>query len=99
MPIYEYRCSSCDAEHEIMRKISSPPLVDCPKCGKPTLVKMISAAGFQLKGGGWYVTDFKDGKKGKDRDSAAASADSKATVTKSGDSGDATKVAGGTTES
>jgi len=99
MPIYEYRCSSCDAEHEIMRKISSPPLVDCPKCGKPTLVKMISAAGFQLKGGGWYVTDFKDGKKGKDSDSAASSADSKATGTKSGDSGDATKAAGGTTES
>ena len=99
MPIYEYRCSSCDAEHEIMRKISSPPLVDCPKCGKPTLVKMISAAGFQLKGGGWYVTDFKDGKKGKDSDSSASIADSKGTSTNSGGSGDASKVAGGATDS
>ena len=99
MPIYEYRCSSCESEHEIMRKISSPPLVDCPKCGKATLVKMISAAGFQLKGGGWYVTDFKDGKKGKDSDSPASIEDSKGTSTKSGDSGDASKVAGGTTDS
>jgi predicted nucleic acid-binding Zn ribbon protein len=82
-----------------MRKISSPPLVDCPKCGKATLVKMISAAGFQLKGGGWYVTDFKGGKKGKDSDSPASIADSKGTSTKSGDSGDASKVAGGTTDS
>jgi putative FmdB family regulatory protein len=99
MPIYEYRCSSCESEHEIMRKISSPPLVDCPKCGKATLVKMISAAGFQLKGGGWYVTDFKDGKKGKDSDSPASIADSTGTSTNSGDSGDASKVAGGTTDS
>jgi predicted nucleic acid-binding Zn ribbon protein len=84
-----------------MRKISSPPLVDCPKCGKATLVKMISAAGFQLKGGGWYVTDFKDGKKGKDSDSdsSASIADSKGTSTNSGGSGDASKVAGGTTDS
>jgi predicted nucleic acid-binding Zn ribbon protein len=82
-----------------MRKISSPPLVDCPKCGKPTLVKMISAAGFQLKGGGWYVTDFKDGKKGKDSDSPASTADSKGASTKSGDSGGTSKVAGGTTDS
>jgi putative FmdB family regulatory protein len=99
MPIYEYRCSSCESEHEIMRKISSPPLVDCPKCGKATLVKMISAAGFQLKGGGWYVTDFKDGKKGKDSDSPASIADSKGTSTNSGDSGEASKAAGGTTDS
>jgi putative FmdB family regulatory protein len=99
MPIYEYRCSSCESEHEIMRKISSPPLVDCPKCGKPTLVKMISAAGFQLKGGGWYVTDFKGGKKGKDSDSSGSIADSKGTSTNSGGSGDASKVAGGTTDS
>tara|TARA_E500000075_G_C6975657_1_gene313393 strand:+ start:1211 stop:1525 length:315 start_codon:yes stop_codon:yes gene_type:complete len=62
MPIYEYRCSSCGYEHEALQKITADPLVDCPKCGSPSLVKMVSAAGFQLKGAGWYATDFKDNK-------------------------------------
>ena len=69
MPIYEYRCSSCGYEHEALQKITADPLVNCPKCESPSLVKMVSAAGFQLKGAGWYVTDFKDKKqpeKGKD---------------------------------
>jgi putative FmdB family regulatory protein len=59
MPIYEYRCSACGFEKDALRKLSDPPLVDCPQCGKPALVKLISAAGFQLKGSGWYATDFK----------------------------------------
>lgn len=59
MPIYEYRCSSCGQQQEVMQKISDPLLTVCPKCGKPTLVKMLTAAGFQLKGSGWYATDFK----------------------------------------
>ena len=59
MPIYEYRCSSCGHELEALQKLSEPPLVTCPSCQKETLVKLISAAGFQLKGTGWYVTDFK----------------------------------------
>ena len=64
MPIYEYRCQSCGHELEKLQKLSDAPLVDCPACGKPTLSKLISAAGFRLKGGGWYETDFKkDGKK------------------------------------
>ena len=64
MPFYEYRCDDCRHELEAMQKMSDAPLADCPECGKPTLVKLISAAGFRLKGGGWYETDFKkDGKK------------------------------------
>lgn len=63
MPIYEYACKACDARLEKLQKISDAPLVDCPECGKPELVKQISAAGFRLKGGGWYETDFKTGNK------------------------------------
>jgi len=63
MPIYEYRCQSCGHELEKLQKISDQPLVDCPECDKPALTKLISAAGFRLKGGGWYETDFKKDKK------------------------------------
>lgn len=59
MPIYEYRCSACGFEKDALQKMNDAPLVDCPGCGKPALVKQISAAGFQLKGSGWYATDFK----------------------------------------
>lgn len=77
MPIYEYQCTKCQHEMEALRKISDEPLVDCPACGKPGLVKLVSAASFRLKGGGWYETDFKTGNKKQlaDSDSAAASAD------------------------
>ena len=61
MPIYEYRCKECEHEVEALQKLSDPPLVTCPACGKPTLQKLVSAAGFQLKGSGWYVTDFRGG--------------------------------------
>mgnify|MGYP003579378970 CR=1 FL=1 len=60
MPIYEYRCTECGTEKEILQRISDAPLVDCPQCGKPAMQKLVSAAGFQLKGTGWYVTDFRD---------------------------------------
>jgi putative FmdB family regulatory protein len=63
MPIYEYRCDACDHELEAIQKMSDAPLTDCPECGKPVLKKLISAAGFRLKGGGWYETDFKSGNK------------------------------------
>jgi putative FmdB family regulatory protein len=64
MPIYEYRCSECGHDHEVLQKVSEPPLTECPACGKPALQKQLSAAGFQLKGSGWYATDFKgSGKK------------------------------------
>jgi putative FmdB family regulatory protein len=64
MPIYEYRCEACGHELEALQKISDSPLQTCPECNAPQLRKKISAAGFRLKGGGWYETDFKSaGKK------------------------------------
>lgn len=63
MPIYEYQCSKCQHQMEALRKISDAPLLDCPACGKPSLTKLVSAASFRLKGGGWYETDFKTGNK------------------------------------
>lgn len=59
MPIYEYRCSACGHELEALQKFADPPLVSCAKCGHATLIKLLSVAGFQLKGSGWYQTDFK----------------------------------------
>lgn len=59
MPIYEYRCSDCGHKLEALQKLSDSPLTDCPACGKAGLSKLVSAAGFQLKGSGWYATDFK----------------------------------------
>ena len=65
MPIYEYVCRACGAEREVMQKISDAPLTRCPQCEAEAFEKKVSAAGFQLKGGGWYVTDFRgDSKKG-----------------------------------
>ena len=60
MPIYEYHCSSCGFQKEYLQKVSAPLLSVCPDCGKQTFDKMLTAAGFQLKGGGWYATDFKN---------------------------------------
>lgn len=59
MPIYEYRCSSCGHQQEFLQKVSDAPVTTCTACGKPTFSKMLTAAGFQLKGSGWYATDFK----------------------------------------
>lgn len=63
MPIYAYKCTNCGFEKDELQKMSAAPLVDCPNCGQPTLKKQLTAAGFQLKGSGWYVTDFRDGGK------------------------------------
>jgi putative FmdB family regulatory protein len=63
MPIYEYRCQDCGQELEKLQRMSDDPLVDCPACGKPALKRLVSAAGFRLKGGGWYETDFKSANK------------------------------------
>ena len=57
MPIYAYRCTTCGHAQDMLRKISDPPLSVCPACGAATFVKQVTAAGFQLKGSGWYVTD------------------------------------------
>ncbi|MGB0997855.1 MAG: FmdB family zinc ribbon protein [Pseudomonadales bacterium] len=63
MPIYEYRCANCGHEVEVLQKVSEAPLTKCPACATDNLKKRISAAGFRLKGGGWYETDFKSGSK------------------------------------
>lgn len=60
MPIYAYACSNCGAQQDVMQKMSDAPLTVCPECGKETFTKQLTAAGFQLKGNGYYVTDFKD---------------------------------------
>ena len=63
MPIYAYRCSACAHTQDILQKINDTPLTVCPVCEKATFVKQVTAAGFQLKGSGWYVTDFKSNDK------------------------------------
>ncbi|MBH3290278.1 zinc ribbon domain-containing protein [Serratia marcescens] len=63
MPIYEYACGACNHRLEKLQKFSDAPLADCPACGQPALIKLISSSGFQLKGTGWYATDFKPGNK------------------------------------
>jgi putative FmdB family regulatory protein len=93
MPIYEYRCSACGHEFEILQKISDQPLTECPACGKSKLSKLVSAAGFQLKGSGWYVTDFRDGNKSKKKEEADTGKASKAekdTEKKQSSAGDST---------
>ncbi|MFA7633243.1 MAG: zinc ribbon domain-containing protein [Thiohalomonadaceae bacterium] len=76
MPIYEYACKSCGHTLEAMQKTSDAPLKSCPACNKPKLEKLISAAGFRLKGGGWYETDFKTGAKKNISESPSAPAHS-----------------------
>jgi putative FmdB family regulatory protein len=82
MPIYEYRCASCGFENEYLQKVSDPLLTDCPDCGNSTFEKLVSAAGFQLKGNGWYVTDFRDKGSKKPADSKTAEADKSAETKK-----------------
>ena len=95
MPIYEYECRGCGDVHEFLQKFSDSPKRKCPSCGKLRLKKLISAAAFHLKGDGWYVTDFRDKGKSKDKgreksDSAESSSgstsDSKSSESKSADS-------------
>ncbi len=62
MPIYEYRCSSCGFQKEYLQKVTDPVKTVCPECGKKTFSKMLTAAGFHLKGSGWYATDFRNPK-------------------------------------
>ena len=71
MPIYEYRCSDCGHRLEALQRLADAPLIVCPACGKESLIKLMSAVGFQLKGSGWYATDFKhSGSKPADKGSA-----------------------------
>ncbi|MFZ6814103.1 FmdB family zinc ribbon protein [Undibacterium sp. Rencai35W] len=64
MPIYAYRCEECGFAKDVLQKMSDAPLSDCPSCGKSSFKKQVTAAGFQLKGSGWYVTDFRGGSGG-----------------------------------
>ncbi|TAH45439.1 MAG: zinc ribbon domain-containing protein [Betaproteobacteria bacterium] len=74
MPIYEYRCDACGFQKEHMQKMSDAPLSTCPSCGEESYTKLLSAAGFQLKGSGWYATDFKGGSSAKPAASSESSA-------------------------
>ena len=83
MPTYEYSCGACGTVSEINHRMSDPSPTDCPVCGKPELSKQMSAAGFRLKGGGWYETDFKsDGKRNLAGDSGSAAAEGAKSETK-----------------
>ncbi len=80
MPIYEYRCGACGFQKEFLQRISDAQLTDCPQCGKSTLSKMVTAAGFQLKGSGWYATDFKNQGTAKPKPDAAKPVDASKTT-------------------
>ncbi len=75
MPIYAYKCSSCQHAQDVLQKMSDAPLTVCPECGAATFTKQLTAAGFQLKGSGWYATDFKNGPAKADAKPAAKAAD------------------------
>jgi putative FmdB family regulatory protein len=84
MPIYAYRCGSCGHSKDVLQKVSDAPLTQCPACGAAAFAKQLTAAGFQLKGSGWYVTDFKGG--------------AKAAASKPADGGAAGAASGGSAE-
>ncbi|NHC61575.1 FmdB family zinc ribbon protein [Paenalcaligenes suwonensis] len=76
MPIYAYKCSNCHHEQDVLQKMSDPVLEVCTSCGQHTYQKQVTAAGFQLKGSGWYVTDFRNGGKSSDSGSSSSSGSS-----------------------
>ncbi|MES2931924.1 MAG: FmdB family zinc ribbon protein [Pseudomonadota bacterium] len=81
MPIYAYRCETCGFAKDVLQKMSDPQLTDCLSCGQPTFKKQVTAAGFQLKGSGWYVTDFRGGKSGTSAPPVESGAAAPATAT------------------
>ncbi len=104
MPIYAYKCESCGHAKDVLQKISDAPLTQCPACGAETFRKQLTAAGFQLKGSGWYVTDFRgsgSGSAGSAASSSSGSSDagggasSSSSASSSGDSGSAAAPAAG----
>ena len=78
MPIYAYRCESCGFAKDVLQKMSDAPLTQCPECGTDAFRKQVTAAGFQLKGSGWYVTDFRGGNPGNNAGNKSGGADSNA---------------------
>lgn len=101
MPIYAYKCESCGHAKDVLQKISDAPLTQCPACGAETFRKQLTAAGFQLKGSGWYVTDFRGNGSGSASSSSSGSSDagggasSSSSASSSGDSGSAAAPAAG----
>jgi putative FmdB family regulatory protein len=81
MPIYAYKCESCGHAKDVLQKMSDDPLTKCPSCGAPTFNKQLTAAGFQLKGNGWYATDFKGGKSATSAPAVAGAASTTTTTT------------------
>jgi putative FmdB family regulatory protein len=96
MPIYAYKCESCGHAKDVLQKISDAPLTDCPACGKATFAKQLTAAGFQLKGSGWYVTDFRGGSSASTGTASASSDAASSPPSESG--GTATTAAASTSE-
>lgn len=101
MPIYAYKCESCGFAKDVLQKMSDTPLTDCPQCGASSFKKQLTAAGFQLKGSGWYVTDFRGGDKAgaaksPESSSDASGADSKPAETGTAAAGTANPAAGAT---
>lgn len=86
MPIYAYKCESCGHAKDVLQKISDAPLTQCPACGADSFRKQVTAAGFQLKGSGWYVTDFRGGSTGGGASNEAKGADGKPAEGKAADS-------------
>ena len=86
MPIYEYECRDCGRRLDALRKISDPPLTECPECGRHSLKKLLSAPHFRLKGSGWYETDFKHSGREKPAGEAKAGAENGKTAGKDKDS-------------
>ncbi len=95
MPIYEYRCEQCGHELEAIQSMSDEPLSDCPECNTASLQRKISAAGFRLKGSGWYETDFKSGNRRNVAESGGASESGKSGDSGSGSSSSSSASSGG----
>ena len=95
MPIYAYKCESCGHAKDVLQKISDAPLTDSPACGQPTFSKQLTAAGFQLKGSGWYATDFRGSTTGAGGTSAAATAAATSDSASSTDAAPAATACGG----
>ncbi|MDR3397151.1 MAG: zinc ribbon domain-containing protein [Pandoraea sp.] len=99
MPIYAYRCETCGFAKDVLQKMSDEPLSQCPECGKDSFRKQVTAAGFQLKGSGWYVTDFRGGSSGASAPAAGAASTSSAPAASSGESTSSASSAGGESSS
>jgi putative FmdB family regulatory protein len=89
MPIYAYRCETCGFTKDVLQKMSDAPLTECPSCSKSSFKKQLTAAGFQLKGTGWYVTDFRNGSGGTSAPAAATAAPAADKGSSTSDSGSA----------